>query len=193
MSASPRGVLVSALATCQAHLSHRSNAPLLPRLLRGARAMGDCYEQLLRLLCAPLFTPEAYRLGERIARGAFGAVCGCALQPSLRSAPPLAVKLVSAAKSRYASSNLPELCAAEQNPSTPPLPKRAPPLQRLPSLGRYAELLVLLRLRREAQATRLYDFGFDGSQYWLVMRRRSHIRKPCPESRTLPAPARPAG
>ena len=63
---------------------------------------------------------------------------GCALQPSPPSAPPLAVKLVAAAKSRYASSNLPEV---------------------------YAELLVLLRLRGEALATRLFDYGFDGSQY----------------------------
>jgi len=74
--------------TVQAHLSHRANASLLPPLLLGARAMGACYEHLLRLLCAPLFAPDAYRLGERIARGAFGAVCGCALQARTVTAWP---------------------------------------------------------------------------------------------------------
>ena len=49
--------------------------------------MGAAYAHLLRLLCEAFFEPEAFRVGARIARGAYGAVHECALRQPLRRTP----------------------------------------------------------------------------------------------------------
>lgn len=120
--------------------------------------MGESYSCLLRLLCAPFFSPSLYSTSQCLARGAYGSVYTC--QPaqadtspssptSPLSPPPhgeeeLAVKLVQVKVDRFYKSNVREVLA---------------------------EVLALRELQEEGRVSRLFDFGTDGASFWLVMRR----------------------
>ena len=56
------------------HLSHDSNAHLLPALLEVAAAMGPHASRMLRVLSRQLFAAHMYRTGKLIARGAYATV-----------------------------------------------------------------------------------------------------------------------
>jgi len=56
------------------HLSHDANAPLLPRLVEVAAAMGPHASRMLRVLTRQLFATHMYKTGKLIARGAYATV-----------------------------------------------------------------------------------------------------------------------
>jgi len=127
-----------------AHLAHASNGPMLPRLYAAMAAMEPVHALLFRLLAPPLFSSHDYQVGATIARGAYGTVCECWLVSPLAGAPPLAAKLIEVRRSRFRRSNLADV---------------------------FSEVSTLVALRGESRAAQLYDYGTDGSSYWLVMHR----------------------
>lgn len=137
-------ISLSPLYLLHAHLTHPSNAHLLPALHAAAAGMGQPFSQLLRLLCATFFHASLYQMQQRLARGAFGVVCTCQTNPPLHGAPPLAVKLIDARFERFHKSNVGEVLT---------------------------EVMALHQLRGESRVAQLVDFGFDGAAFWLVMHR----------------------
>lgn len=155
-TASGMGVSQSAHLAFEAHINHPSNAPLLPDILATASACGEAYGVLLRLVFSPAFDNTAYKVGQTIARGAFGAVYSYERRSEHEAVHsgdasdhghPRVVKLLPKATSRFSRSNLPDV---------------------------FIEVLSLRRLKPAGVAVDLLDFGCDASSFYLVMPRYTH-------------------
>jgi len=152
--------------TLHHHLNHPLNSKLLPGLAARLRSDGlSGRYTVLKLLCSAMFDADSYFQGkvQRIASGAFGSVV------AVKSPLPLA--------------------KGETQLAVKSVKREAGPLDKSVAANLFVELSALATLRDVPQVCKMYDFGYYGTSFHVVMekcemnlkewrrRRSSHVKE----------------
>lgn len=126
------------------HINYSKNDTIIPLVHQRISNMGLGAIILLRLLCKKLFQPQLYaNRKERIGVGAYGTVWRTVLPFTHSSIRTVAVKLLSAPK------GIQDICVVHDI---------------------FNEILVMEKFRGDHRICRLYDYGVDNENYYIVMK-----------------------
>lgn len=126
------------------HINHAYNDAIIPLLHDSVRTAGIGGSILLRLLCKKLFDPTLYaNKSERIGKGGYGTVWRAKLKFSHSAIKSVAVKLLPLPK------NIHDRCVVHEI---------------------FNEILVMEKFKANPRVCRMYDYGVDNDNYYIVMR-----------------------